>query len=91
MQLLHQLHPLAPQRRSPVSYPEPQTASFEITPRCVLFAQSKLALNEVYTISFMLINKSSSQQTIRIEPIPNHEDVHFRIAISEDGFPLFPP
>lgn len=45
----------------------------------------------MYTISFMLINKSSSQQTIRIEPIPNHEDVHFRIAISEDGFPLFPP
>ena len=74
-----------------MSYPEPQTPIFEITPRCVLFAQSKLALNEVYTISFMLINKSSSQQTIRIEPIPNHEDVHFRIAISEDGFPLFPP
>lgn len=45
----------------------------------------------MYTISFMLINKSSSQQTIRIEPIPNHEDVHFRIVISEDGSPLFPP
>ena len=56
--------------------------SFEVTPRCTLFAQSKLSLFEVYTISFTLINHSSSQQVVRIEPIPSVEDVHFSITVS---------
>lgn len=58
-----------------------------MTPRCTLFAQSKLSLFEVYTISFTLINHSSSQQVVRIEPIPSVEDVHFSITVSDQGGP----
>lgn len=48
-----------------------------------MFAGSKFDLNKAYSLTFTITNRSNSQQTVSIQPVPNVKDVNLQLELSE--------
>lgn len=72
-----------------ISHSIHQVPEFEVTPRSVIFSNSKLNLNQPYSLSFTITNKSNSQQLLTVTPIPNYADMHITLEQSFQGMLLW--
>ncbi|KAK8802323.1 hypothetical protein WA588_005294 [Blastocystis sp. NMH] len=59
------------------------TPQFDVSPRCLLFAGNKFDINTPYSFHFTITNRSTTTQTITIEPVPSVQDVNIDLTLSE--------